>query len=285
MKLSKSLAAKLLQLAKGEKIPASKLKHPLIAELLAEGIIVDSRSGRLKSILYISRRNSLDAFLFNRFSIIDLEIYIDTINREDLSRALMVQSAADSKVKKIRTFKGFLINSYEPITATLNQQQITILPPQGTFQFIHDFERFIPQPDVTIVSVENAENFSLIGRQKYLFKGLKTLFVSRYPQNQSKDLVKWLSGIQNPHLHFGDYDFAGINIYLQEYKRHLGIRSRFFMPPDLEDLIARFGNRKIYDNQKANFASETIEEPEILQIIALLHKYKKGLEQEALIWL
>lgn len=285
MKLSKSLATKLLQLAKGEKIPASKLNHPLIAELLGEGIIVDSRSGRLKSVLYISRTESLDAFLFNRFSIADLEIYIDTLNRVDLSRALMVQSAADSKVKIIRTFKGFLINSYEPITAILNQQQITIQPPQGTFQFIHDFEHFIPQPDVTIISVENAENFSLIGKQQYLFRGLKTLFVSRYPQNQSKDLVKWLSGIQNPHLHFGDYDFAGINIYLQEYKRHLGARTRFFIPPDLEGLINKYGNKKIYDNQKANFALETIEEPEILQIITLLHKYKRGLEQEALIWL
>ena len=285
MKLSKSLASKLLQLAKGEKIPASKLNHPLIAELLGEGIIIDSRSGRLKSVLYISCTESLDAFLFNRFSITDLEIYIDTLNRVDLSRALMVQSAADSKVKTIRTFKGFLINSYEPITATLNQQQITIQPPHGTFQFILDFEHFIPQPDVTIISVENAENFSLIGKQQYLFKGLKTLFVSRYPQNQSKDLVKWLSGIQNSHLHFGDYDFAGINIYLQEYKRHLGTRTRFFIPPDLEGLINKYGNKKIYDNQKFNFALETIEEPEILQVITLLHKYKRGLEQEALIWL
>lgn len=94
-----------------------------------------------------------------------------------------------------------------------------------------------------------------------------------------------LSGIQNPHLHFGDYDFAGINIYLQEYKRPLGLRTRFFIPSDLKDFIARFGNRKIYDNQKANFTSETIEEPEILQIISLLHKYKKGMEQEALIGL
>ncbi len=44
---------------------------------------------------------------------------------------------------------------------------------QGTLQFIHDFERFILQPDVTIVSVENAENFSLIGMKQHLFKGLK----------------------------------------------------------------------------------------------------------------
>lgn len=285
MGLSKALAVKLLQLYSGERVAASKLNHPLVAELITDGIIIDHRSGRSKSLLSIPLPASLDAFLFNRFAIANLKAYINTLNQEELSRTMLVKQTADSKIKNVRVFKGFLANSYQPIQAELNGNAIVIHPPAGTFQFIHDFERFIPQPDVTIVSVENAENFSLISKQQYLFKGLKILFLSRYPQNQSKDLVKWLSGIQNPHLHFGDYDFAGINIYLQEYKRHLGTRTRFFMPPDLEDLIARYGNRKIYDNQKANFTLEAIEEPEILQIIALLHKYKKGLEQEALIWL
>ncbi|MDQ6482512.1 hypothetical protein [Dyadobacter sp. LHD-138] len=285
MGLGKALAVKLLQLYNGERIPASKLNHPLIVELIAEGVIIDLRYGRSKSLLFIPLPASLDDFLFNRFAIANLGAYIDALNQEELSRALLVQHASDSKTKNVRVFKGFLVNCYQPIQAELGGNPIVIYPPAGTFQFIHDFERFILQPDVTVVSVENAENFSLIGKQQYLFKGLRTLFVSRYPQNKSKDLVKWLTGIQNLHLHFGDYDFAGINIYLQEYKRYLGVRTRFFIPPDLEILIARHGNKKIYDSQKANFTLEAVEDPEILQTIALLHKYKKGLEQEALIWL
>jgi len=35
------------------------------------------------------------------------------------------------------------------------------------------------------------------------------LFVSRYPQTQSKDLLNWLQSIPNPYLHFGDFDLTG----------------------------------------------------------------------------
>ena len=48
----------------------------------------------------------------------------------------------------------------------------------------------------------------------------KILFVCRYPQ--SNDLIKWLQSIPNRYLHFGDLDFAGINIYLNEFKKYLG---------------------------------------------------------------
>lgn len=284
MKLSKALAVKLLQLAKGERIPASMLKYPLVAELLTEGIIADSRSGRAKSVLYVSRVQQLSAFLLNRFSIADLEVYIDTLNRDDLSRALLVQSAADSKVKKVRTFKGFLVNSYMPVGAVLNEAPLLIHPPQGTFQFIHDFESFLPDAHITVIGVENAENFSQIHRQQYLFAGLHPLFVSRYPQGQSKDLIKWLQTIPNPYVHFGDFDFAGVAIYLQEYKRYLGKRASFFIPQDLKALLSRLGSKKLYDAQLMKFKLQDIDEPEIESLIELIHQYKRGLEQEALIF-
>lgn len=283
MKLSKSLAVKLLQLAKGGRIPASMLNYPLIAELLAEGIIADSRSGRAKSVLHVPRAQHLSAFLLNRFSIHDLEVYIDTLNREDLSRAILVQSAADSKVKKVRTFKGFLVNSYLPVGAVLNGEPMVVHPPKGTFQFIHDFENFVPDADVTIVGIENAESFSQIYRQQHLFGELRTLFVSRYPQGQSKDLIKWLQHIPNPYVHFGDFDFAGVAIYLQEYKRYLGARASFFIPDDLEASLAKLGSKKLYDVQIMKFNIQDIEEPGIVALIELMHKYKRGLEQEALI--
>lgn len=283
MKLSKSLAVKLLQLAKGDRVPASMLNYPLVAELLAEGIIADSRSGRSKSVLYVPRAQHLTAFLLNRFSILDLEVYIDTLNREDLSRAVLIQSAADSKVKKVRTFKGFLVNSYLPVGVVLNGEPLVIHPPEGTFQFIHDFKNFVPDANVTIVGVENAESFSQIYRQQHLFGEFRTLFVSRYPQGQSKDLIKWLQGIPNPYVHFGDFDFAGVAIYLQEYKRYLGTRASFFIPDDLEALLSKLGSKKLYDVQLMKFNLQDIEEQGILALIGLMHKYKRGLEQEALI--
>ncbi|SFG27813.1 DUF7281 domain-containing protein [Pontibacter chinhatensis] len=281
--LSKGLVTKLLQLSKGAKLPASKLQHPLVAELLEEGILADSRLGRSKSTLYLPQPESLKAFLFNRFSINDLEVYLETLQEEGVSRAQLVQGSTNSKLKKVRTFEGFLVNCYEPIKARLHGNEIIINPPEGIFHFIHAFEQFEPHPDVTIVGVENAENFSRVENQRHLFKGLHPLFVSRYPQSQSKDMIRWLQAISNPYLHFGDFDFAGIGIYLHEYKRYLGTRATWFVPAGLEAMLLKWGNKNLYNAQKVNFDSSKIEEPRILEVIELMHQYKRGLEQEAFI--
>jgi Uncharacterized protein conserved in bacteria C-term(DUF2220) len=283
MVLSKSLAGIFLQLSKGEKIPASKLKGPLVAELLMEGILADIRSGRTRSLLYVPKVESLNAFLSNRFSITDLENYINTLSQDTITRADLINVASNSKIKKVRTFTGFLVNCFEPIKAILNEENIEINPPVGTFQFIHDIKHFTPHPDVTIVGVENSESFSQIHRQKALFENTPLLFVCRYPLNQSKDLIKWLQSISNPYLHYGDFDFAGISIYVNEYKRYLGCRANFLVPDNIEILIQKWGNRSVYDNQKINFDLQLAKEPKILELIRVLHKYKKGLEQEIFI--
>ncbi len=122
-----------------------------------------------------------------------------------------------------------------------------------------------------------------IDKQKYLFSDIRPLFVSRYPQNQSKDLIKWLQSIPNPYVHFGDFDFAGIGIYLHEFKKHLVDRTTFFVPENIDKLITDFGNKKRYDEQKINFDVKSIKEEKLLQLIKTIHKNRKGLDQEILI--
>jgi len=41
------------------------------------------------------------------------------------------------------------------------------------FQFIYDFENFVIDKDITIIGVENAENFRYIEKQKDLFQNAK----------------------------------------------------------------------------------------------------------------
>jgi len=175
------------------------------------------------------------------------------------------------------------VNCYTPITAKVNSNELIINPIDGVFQFICDFESFTIPQDITIVGIENPENFRYIAEQQYLFENIKPLFVSRYPQNQSKDLIKWLLSIPNHYLHFGDFDFAGIGIYLNEYQKHLGDRSKFFVPENIEELMDKYGNKALYDTQKLNFDARTIKEHNLLKLISLIHKYKRGLEQEILI--
>lgn len=283
MALSKALAAKLLRLADGESLPASTLRYPLVSELLSEGIIADNRRGRTKSSFCVPAPSRLQAFILNRFGIADLRAYTALLNAEDVSRAALIRHASDSKAKRVKVFKGFLVNSYQPVRAMLDGNEIIINPPEGTFQFIHNYERFVPDAQVLIVNVENSENFSSIVEQKYLFQGLSPLFVSRYPQNGSGDLLNWLRGISNLYLHFGDFDFGGINIYLNEYKRVLGSRAEFFIPENIESLLKAHGNPDLYDRQKPMFNMADIDEHAVLRLVDLLHRYKRGLEQEVLI--
>ena len=280
MKLALNIAEKLLQLVEGQKIPASKMKYAIVKDLIYEGIIY--RPGKVNSIIQLIEKQQLELYLKNHFEINDLRSYIEAVKNEESTRGDLVAVAADSKVKAVRTFKGFLVNSYTPISTSLNGEAHIICPTIGTFNFIYDFEGFIPAPDVTIVGIENPENFRHIEKQQYLFKDITPLFVSRYPQNQSKDLIKWLQSIPNNYLHFGDFDFAGIGIYLNEFHKHIVERASFFVPNNIEELIVNFGSKKRYDVQKVTFKIESIDD-KLLGLIKLFHKYKKGLDQELLI--
>lgn len=281
MKIPLHIAEKLLLLLNGVYIPASTARHSIIEDLVSEGIL--DRKGRIKKTLQLQDNDSLHTYLQNRFAINDIALYIQVNKKEDLTRGDLVSVSGDSKSQKVRTFKGFLLNSYSPIQATLKSERLTVQPKEGTFNFIYDFENFIPSPDITIVGIENPENFRHIEKQKYLFQNIKPLFVSRYPQNQCKDLIKWLQSIPNSYLHFGDFDFAGIGIYLNEFKKHLEDKARFFTPDNIDTLLKNSGDKKRYDEQKINFAINNIKEENLLKLIASIHKYKKGLDQEILI--
>ena len=193
----------------------------------------------------------------------------------------------DSKFVQHRTFQGFLVNSYQPISAMLNGESITIFPPDGSFIFVSDYQSFSIPDEIIIVGMENAENFRYLKRQQHLFeryfpKGNRLLFVSRYPQQQHRDLIQWLKNISNRYVHFGDLDLAGISIYQNEYYRHLGERCSFLIPDDYEERIAN-GNRSRYDDQISKYGKMKIEDSRIKNLLSCIHQYHRGYDQEGYI--
>ncbi|MCK4501791.1 MAG: hypothetical protein KAU22_02075, partial [Desulfuromonadales bacterium] len=216
-----SLAKKLLRLIQGESLPQGQLKYSLVDAMVEEGVL-SIRSTGMRTSVYCRDASNVDRYLANHFGIGDLSRFIAAATEIDLQRSTAIMVASDSKLKTIRSFKGFLVNCSQPLTATLDGVALEITPRAGIFTYIYDFEGFVPATDITIVGIENGENFRYVERQQALFDSKMVLFVSRYPQ--SGDLVQWLRSIPNRYVHFGDFDFAGINIYLHEYKRWLGAR-------------------------------------------------------------
>lgn len=278
MKLSLKIAKVLVRLINGEIVTASSAKSNLIDDLISENILW--QKGKYHKTFQLIDEKQLDIYLSNQLQIKDLNLFISALENKSTSRSEFVKIATDSKKSRERVFKGFLVNSYNTIKAKLNNQELVINPVDGSFIFIYDFENFKINKDITIVGVENSNNFRYIKEQEYLFKNIKPLFISRYPQNQSKDFIKWLQSIPNNYLHFGDFDIAGIGIYLNEYKTHLSEKAQFLIPKNIKNAIKENGNRERFDNQKINFNINKIEEKQLLNLIKVINTEKKGLDQE-----
>ena len=273
-----AISASIQALISGEQVAGSKLSSKLLDELMAEGLLLVVTHGSRKS--YHAR----DVEALKRFLIDKDESYrmLDVHNSD--SRASMAAETGNSKLLTIRSCPGFPINSYEPIECSLNGESFVVNPPEGSFVFIDNWQQFSIPRDVVVVGIENMENFRMIRRQRKLFESVlgdnSLLFVSRYPQ--STDLRNWLMGIPNKYVHFGDFDLAGIHIFLTEFHKYLGDRASFLVPSDIEQRLAK-GSRDRYNNQYGKYHTLHCDIPYLQSLIDLINKHHRGYDQEGYI--
>lgn len=279
MKLDISLARQLVRLLVGEAIPHSQFKKQGHTFLESNALSI-RLSGRTKRLVVLQSSETLAHQLANQFGIADLDAYILLFESSNVSRSQAVLTASDSKAISVRTFKGFLVNVTHPVVCSLEGSEITLEPRAGLYYFINNPERFSVSKNCLVVGIENPENFRL---PLQIEDRKQVIFVSRYPQSQSKDLVKWLVSRQLEYLHFGDFDFAGIRIYLSEFKKHLGERASFYLPADLEKLFKNHSTPERYDRQIQLIpTTEQLVEPGLKRVVDLINLFKAGLDQEIL---
>lgn len=278
-----ALSASIQALLAGELVAGSRLNSKLLDELLAEGLLLVVSRGSRKS--YRAR----DAEALKRFLVDKDERYrLLEVNASD-SRATMAAETGNSKLVMVRSCPGFPVNSYERVECFLGGDPFPVNPQEGSFLFVSDWKKFTIPEDTVVIGVENMDNFRMIRRQQTLFDRYlhnhalsdKVLFVSRYPQ--STDLRKWLCSIPNHYLHFGDFDLAGINIFLYEFQQYLGKeRSSYLIPDDIESRL-KSGSRKRYDEQYYRFKDIKSDVCELQQLIDLIHHERKAYDQEGYI--
>ena len=279
MAISTSIKA----LISGEQVAGSKINNTLLEELLTEGLLLVNSRGSKKS--YHARDvNALKRYLIDK----DESYRMLDVDMSD-SRASMAVETGNSKLVTIRSCPGFPVNTYEPIECFLCGEPFLVNPQEGTFFFVSEWEKFTIPEDVVVLGIENMENFRMIRKQKAFFENYlqthrlskRVLFVSRYPQ--STDLRKWLSTISNHYLHFGDFDLAGINIFLSEFQKFIGNnRSTYLIPEDIESKL-KSGSRKRYDEQLCHFNEIKSDNRELQQLIDLIHIERKAYDQEGYI--
>ena len=278
-----AISASIQALISGETVAGSKLSKGLLTELMNEGLLQIITRGSRKSY----RARDIEAL--KRYLIDKDENYRILEVEECGSRSSMAEDTGNSKLVMVRSCPGFPINSYEPIECLLGDKRFVVNPQEGSFVFVTDWEIFTIPDDVTVIGIENMENFRMIRKQRHLFEEYlhrhrlpqKALFVSRYPQ--SSDLRKWLTSISNKYLHFGDFDLAGIHIFLSEFLKYLGEERTYYLIPDDISSRLKHGSTKRYDEQLLRFKEINTAIAELQQLIDLINRERKGYEQEGYI--
>ena len=224
MKITIALIDKLIRLRNRESLPASQLKGEWVKDLVREGVLISTSHGSRRTLFAPNAETLCKALASVDERFIDMKLLREILLSENTLRSYQASSTGNSKLVMTRSCPGFPINSYEPISCTLNDREFVVNPQEGSFLFMTDWQSFFIPDDVVVVGIENMENFRMVRQQRELFEQCignnRLMFVSRYPQ--SIDLRSWLQTIPNHYIHFGDFDLAGINIFLTEYNAYLG---------------------------------------------------------------
>lgn len=272
-----AISSSIKSLIAGNSVADSQISRRMLDELLANGLLIVITHGSRKS--YQAR----DIEALKRFLIDKDETYRMIEVKDPESRASMAAETGNSKLVMVRSCPGFPVNSYDPIECLLNGDPFVVTPQEGSFLFVSNWKSFVVPEDVIVVGIENMENFRNIRQQRNLFETVlgmhRFIFVSRYPQ--STDLRLWLQGIPNNYVHFGDFDFAGIQIYSSEIQKYLGERSSFFIPHDIEYRLKN-GSRERYDSQY-KYSSINSSDTSLQSLIDLINKYHRCYDQEGYI--
>lgn len=286
--LSKNDIRNILEMLGGTSVASSKLSQGLKNLLESEHFIIPCSHGARITYTIADRDKQLCRnFLASHYNYnCSLEDLLKNYEDADMERGEWVNATGSSKFKTVRTWRGFMVNTYHSIEVALGKEKIVLPSYIGSAFFVNDFTHFSIPNDVIIVGVENPENFFRIREQRYLFDRhfptKKLLFVCRYPQESKTDMLSWLTGISNRYVHFGDFDFYGIKIFLQEYKKTLLDRASFFIPYDIENRI-RKGNSKLYQEQYLCNTSLVCNDDRLTSLLGLFDKYAKVYEQEGYI--
>jgi len=284
-----TLIGAFLALRQGETVPFSRFPAAWVEEMLLEGGVTSIVRGSRKSLKVISRA-AFDVYLRSKNLQPDrLEETAAVLSGGSL-RSEQVQLLGDSKATAVRSCPGFPVNVIGPLSVRLGTRKILLCPCPGSFLYISDFQAFRIPSDAIVVGVENMENFRLPELQTAVWEEIQEqygeggvpplLLVSRYPQ--SRDLATWLQGIPNKYVHFGDFDLAGVNIYLTEFYARLGERAAFFVPGDIEERLSH-GSRERYDTQFERFGKMEVPDLRLQPLVGLIHRHHRGYDQEGYI--
>jgi hypothetical protein len=186
--------------------------------------------------IYLRDINTLFAVLksngYNINCIEDIDYFIEE-SEVPKSRDEVAEKFSDTKRVESKSFNGLMVSVFENIEVTLNEVRQSIYPIEGTGLFIHYSVKLELDNDTILVGVENPQVVWFINRYRHLFsKDKKYIFLS-LSEYKTSFQYKWLESFNGEYIHFGDFDLAGIHIYLNSIVPRLkNCKSYSFLIPE-----------------------------------------------------
>ena len=182
------------------------------------------------------------------------------------TRADLTKLNTHTKIKKISPQEGLYLNGKCKI--------LDIDLPLTNMSAL--FLKELPKIDknILVICVENFENLIYAQYQFEYFRDDNILFVYR-----NSAMLKFIQNLPNQIIYFGDFDLEGINIYLNSIlPKNKNIT--FFIPQDIEKLIIKYGSKELYQKQLNHMKNLTSLDKDIQNLIDIINKEQKSLEQE-----
>ena len=281
-RFTQAFARKLLSLYRKD-LPQGRFKSQndqKILQILEQEKIISTHKRGKTFYLHLEDPQALEDFIRENYNITDLEKFA---KEKATTRSESALYTGFSKNITEPIVNGFYLRALNPIVLLINSKSLDLSLLENSALYVNDFHNLHLDSDVLIVGIENFETFMRIENYKP-FNQMNAVFLWR---GNSKKAVEWINNLDNDYLHFGDFDLAGIAIYLTEFRTKIqGHRNiSFYVPDNIEVLISKFGNKELYLKQLNDSRLNNIdlaEYPEVYRVYLSILKYRKVLEQEIL---
>ena len=280
MKLTKKDALDLQKLFLKREFEGKKLSEKKIfALLLKNGSIEIQRvKAQREKVTIISEENIFMALKNAGYDVVSPEELLNFFDT-DLRRDEIQKITNNTKIKTSASLEGYFLASLQELPIKLDGKDITLLPNDGLGYFIFKTQTLSIENDIIIVGIENYQVLWFSKMYAKFYDSKKYLFIFI-----NSEMLKWMESQKNEYIHFGDFDLAGINIYINKVVPRLKKCKKYSMliPESIAQMVEKYGDYKLYQ-QQTQYENLRLEDASLIELRDILKRAKKSLEQEGII--
>ncbi len=236
--------------------------------------------------LLVNNETAIYGFLrrcgYKVFNFDDLEYFINE-DSEPKDRIEIASKNNSTKDRDSKSFNGLMVSVFQDMEILLNNKSFILKAENGVGTFLHYTNKITIASDVIVVGVENPQIIWNIKKFRHLFDEKKKYIFISMSEYKTNYQYRWLQELRNEYIHLGDFDLAGISIYLNTILPRLKncTKSTFLIPDSIYDYIKKIDYKKDFENQ-LQYIDIKSKDKDLQKLIDFIKNSKITLESEQL---